>query len=59
MPTLAEIDEALGHTSKVPLDARGAGWEAWVDALLDQRRAVVDVAWAEYECAIMAVPELR
>lgn len=37
MPSIEEVDEALHHTSLVPPDCRGAGWEAWVDALLDQR----------------------
>lgn len=35
--SIEEIDEALHHTSLVPLDCRGDGWWAWVDALLEQR----------------------
>jgi hypothetical protein len=38
MPTIDEVDEALRYTSLVPLDARGEGWHAWVDALLEQRK---------------------
>ena len=42
MPTIEEIDEALRHTSLVPFDARGAGWHAWVDSLLEQRKTLED-----------------
>lgn len=38
-PSLAEIDEALTHANAIPLDERGAMWEAFVDRLLDQRAA--------------------
>jgi hypothetical protein len=37
MPTLSEVDEALRHASLVPEDARGAGWHAFVDGLLETR----------------------
>jgi hypothetical protein len=37
MASIEEVDEALRYTSLVPLDARGEGWHAWVDALLEQR----------------------
>ena len=42
MPSIEEIDEALRHTSLVPFDARGAGWHAWVDSLLEQRKTLED-----------------
>jgi len=38
MPSIEEVDEALRYTSLVPTDARGEGWHAWVDALLEQRK---------------------
>jgi len=34
---LTEIDEALEHLNKVPQTARGAAWQAYLDAVLDQR----------------------
>jgi hypothetical protein len=37
MASIEEVDEALRYTSLVPVDARGEGWWAWVDALLEQR----------------------
>lgn len=40
MPTLADIDEALQHCRAVPVEERGAGWQAYVDGLLEQRRAL-------------------
>lgn len=36
--TTREIDEALSHLSKVPVAERGAGWRAFMDAMLDQRK---------------------
>lgn len=36
--TIWDIDEALTHLSKVPTDQRGAGWRAFMDAMLDQRK---------------------
>ena len=41
MPTavdVSEIDEALRHLSLVPETERGAAWQAYADALLEQRR---------------------
>lgn len=35
--TLDEIDEALAHSTRIPLNERGAMWQAWVDKLLEQR----------------------
>ena len=40
MPTLAEIDEALGHANSVPLDERGTMWMSFVDRLLEERNQV-------------------
>jgi hypothetical protein len=40
MASIEEVDEALRYTSLVPVDARGEGWMAWVDALLEQRRTL-------------------
>lgn len=37
MPTTAEIDEALAHLSLVPPDQRGTAWQAYADAVLEQR----------------------
>ena len=36
--TIADLDEALRHLSLVPTDARGDGWSAYMDALLDKRQ---------------------
>jgi hypothetical protein len=35
--TLAEIDEALAHANRIPLDERGPLWQAFVDRLLNDR----------------------
>ena len=35
--TLEEIDEALRHANRIPLDERGPLWQAFVDRLLDDR----------------------
>lgn len=40
MATLAEIDEALAHAQRVPIEDRGAAWYAYVDRLLEQRAEV-------------------
>ena len=37
-PSVEQIDEALMHSSLVPLDERGPAWHAWTNALLEQRR---------------------
>jgi hypothetical protein len=42
-PSVAEIDEALTHANAIPLDERGAIWQAFVDRLLDQRAAQAKV----------------
>lgn len=36
--TIAELDEALLHLSLVPADARGDGWSAYMNALLEKRK---------------------
>ena len=35
--TLDEVDEALAHANRVPVDERGLPWQAFVDRLLDDR----------------------
>ena len=40
MPTITEVDEALGHAQAIPNDERGAAWHAFVDRLLEQRAAL-------------------
>ena len=35
--TLADVDEALSHANRVPIDERGPLWQAFVDRLLDDR----------------------
>ena len=35
--TLADVDEALAHANRIPLDDRGPLWQAFVDRLLDDR----------------------
>jgi hypothetical protein len=35
--TLDDIDEALLHLSLMPASDRGAGWRAYLDAVLEQR----------------------
>jgi hypothetical protein len=40
MPTLAELDEALGHARQVPAEQRGSAWYAYVDRLLEQRAQI-------------------
>ena len=37
MLTLADVDEALAHASRVPEDRRGAPWYAYTDHLLEMR----------------------
>ena len=37
MLTVAEVDEALGHASRVPATARTPHYHAFVDRLLDIR----------------------
>ena len=37
MLTVEEIDEALTHARAVPVDKRGAAWQAYVDSLLEMR----------------------
>jgi hypothetical protein len=36
--TLGEINEALTHLSLVPSQERGAAWQAFLDAVLEQRK---------------------
>lgn len=36
--TLGDIDEALTHLSRVPVDERGTAWRAFMDAVLEQRK---------------------
>ena len=57
MLTLADIDEALQHARAVPVEDRGAGWQAFVDGLLEQRRALqqADQRLAEIKAERMAV----
>ena len=40
MPTLEELDEALAHAKRVPIEERGPAWWAFVDGLLEQRKAL-------------------
>lgn len=40
--TLEEIDEALSHSAKIPLNERGTVWQAWVDKLLEQRNQLTN-----------------
>ena len=35
--TLEEIDEALRHANRIPIEERGPLWHAFVDRLLDDR----------------------
>ena len=37
MATLEELDEALAHAKRVPIEDRGTTWWAFVDKLLEQR----------------------
>ena len=39
---LADIDEALTHLSLVPQSERGAAWNAFLDAVLEQRKGAGD-----------------
>jgi hypothetical protein len=39
MATLEEIDEALEHASRVPIEERGELGRAFLDRLLEERRA--------------------
>jgi hypothetical protein len=40
--TIGQIDEALLHLSLVPNDERGPAWNAYLDALLEQRATMED-----------------
>jgi hypothetical protein len=42
MLTVAEVDEALGHASRVPASARTPHYHAFVDRLLDIRGLLID-----------------
>lgn len=42
MLTVAEVDEALGHASRVPRSARTPQYHEFVDRLLDLRALIVD-----------------
>jgi hypothetical protein len=35
--TIVDVDEALSHLNQVPVDERGSGWSAYLDAVLDKR----------------------
>jgi len=39
-PDLSQIDEALRHLSLVPETERGAAWQAYADAILEQRARI-------------------
>lgn len=38
--TLADVDEALEHCRAIPVEERGTAWQAYVDGLLEQRKAI-------------------
>lgn len=59
MPTVAEIDEALAHSSRVPLDQRGTFWHTWVDSLLAQRARLARTDAQGRETRVMEFSETR
>jgi hypothetical protein len=59
MPTLAEIDEALAHSSRIPVDERGTMWHRWVDSLLAQRARLATTDTGHRSTRVMAVSEHR
>jgi hypothetical protein len=40
--TIVDVDEALTHLNQVPADERGAAWQAYLNAVLDQRLKTKD-----------------
>jgi hypothetical protein len=39
---IVDVDEALTHLNQVPADERGAAWQAYLNAVLDQRLKTKD-----------------
>ena len=39
---IVDVDEALTHLNQVPTDERGAAWQAYLNAVLDQRPKTKD-----------------
>jgi hypothetical protein len=39
---IVDVDEALTHLNQVPTDERGAAWQAYLNAVLDQRLKTKD-----------------
>ena len=59
MLTLADIDEALQHCRAVPVEDRGAGWQAFVDSLLEQRVALAGTSAQKRETRVVQFSETR
>lgn len=59
MLTLADIDEALQHARAVPVEDRGAGWQAFVDSLLEQRVALAGTKAQKRETRVVQFSESR
>jgi len=41
--TIVDVDEALTHLSKVPPDERGPAWQAYLNAILEERLKTKDI----------------
>ena len=39
---IVDVDEALTHLNQIPTDERGAAWQAYLNAVLDQRLKTKD-----------------
>ncbi|HEY7823213.1 MAG TPA: hypothetical protein VIG24_10280 [Acidimicrobiia bacterium] len=46
---VSDVDEALRHLSLVPASERGEAWHAYLDAILEKRRAAVVPAFSDKE----------
>jgi PhoPQ-activated pathogenicity-related protein len=46
---VSDVDEALRHLSLVPASERGEAWHAYLDAILEQRRASAVPAFSDKE----------
>jgi len=39
---IADVDEALTHLNQVPADERGAAWQAYLNAILEERLRITN-----------------
>jgi len=59
MATLAEVEEALAHATRVPIEDRGPAWWAFVDGLLEQRKELAGTDAQRAETRVVFSAEAR